>query len=54
MQKNKKKSGIDIDVKPETVTEETLAPVIETSKVEATEVETTKADVSKKTDTPKV
>ena len=53
-EKIRKKIGIDIDVKPETVTEETLAPVIETSKVEATkEVETAKADVSKKTDTPK-
>ena len=53
-EKIRKKIGIDIDVKPETVTEETLAPVIEASKVEATkEVETAKADVSKKTDTPK-
>ena len=53
-EKIRKKIGIDIDVKPETVTEETLAPVIETSKVEAIkEVETAKADVSKKTDTPK-
>ena len=53
-EKIRKKIGIDIDVKPETVTEETLAPVIETSKVEATkEVDTAKADVSKKTDTSK-
>ena len=42
-EKIRKKIGIDIDVKPETVTEETLAPVVETAK----------EDYSKKADAPK-
>jgi large subunit ribosomal protein L19 len=33
-EKIRKKIGIDIDVKPETVTEENLAPVAETKKEE--------------------
>tara|TARA_Y100001970_G_scaffold153650_1_gene188094 strand:+ start:239 stop:778 length:540 start_codon:yes stop_codon:yes gene_type:complete len=61
-EKIRKKIGIDVDVKPETVTEETLAPAVEatkeaeTSKVEAVkEVETAKAEIKKeiKTESPK-
>ena len=40
MQKRlRKKIGIDVDVKPETVTEENVAPVAEASKEEAPAVE---------------
>ena len=51
-EKIRKKIGIDIDVKPETVTEENLAPVTEESE---TEVKTEKAPVSeaKKEEAPK-
>jgi len=48
--KNRKKIGIDIDVKPETVTEENLAPV-------STELSNNKEDLNKadaqKEETPK-
>ena len=56
-EKIRKKIGIDIDVKPETVTEENLAPV--TPKPEAKKEETPKTDAApsgeaKKEDAPKV
>ena len=38
-EKIRKKIGIDVDVKPETVTEENVAPATEDPKVEATKVE---------------
>ena len=38
-EKIRKKIGIDVDVKPETVNEENVAPVVEASKEEATKVE---------------
>ena len=47
-EKIRKKIGIDIDVKPETVTEENLAPVTESKKEESPKVE------AKKEDSPKV
>ena len=47
-EKIRKKIGIDIDVKPETVTEENLAPVTESKKEEAPKVE------AKKEESPKV
>ena len=48
-EKIRKKIGIDIDVKPETVTEETLAPVVETAKVD----DSKKADAPKNVESPK-
>ncbi len=48
-EKIRKKIGIDIDVKPETVTEENVSPVAEASKAEATPVaEVTKAEAASK------
>jgi large subunit ribosomal protein L19 len=38
-EKIRKKIGIDVDVKPETVTEENVAPAAEASKEEASSVE---------------
>ena len=52
-EKIRKKIGIDIDVKPETVTEENLAPVTsETANIkeEAPKAEAPKADAKKKTE----
>ena len=57
-EKIRKKIGIDIDVKPETVTEENLAPVTsetvnikeEAHKAEAKKEEAPKADAKKKTE----
>ena len=49
-EKIRKKIGIDIDVKPETVTEESLAPVLsepDTKKEEAPKVETKKEEAPK-------
>ena len=57
-EKIRKKIGIDIDVKPETVTEENLAPVTETKKEEAPKVEAKKEEApkveAKKEEAPKV
>ena len=48
-EKIRKKIGIDIDVKPETVTEENVAPAAEVPKAEATTVaEAPKAEVASK------
>ena len=46
-EKIRKKIGIDIDVKPETVTEENLAPVTESKKEEAPKVEAKKEEAPK-------
>ena len=47
-EKIRKKIGIDVDVKPETVSEESVAPTeVETSKEEAPKVEASVADVKK-------
>ena len=53
-EKIRKKIGIDIDVKPETVTEENLAPAVEAKKEEATKVDPAPAVEAKKEDAPKV
>ena len=47
-EKIRKKNGIDVDVKPETVTEENLAPV--TSETVNTKEEAPKAEAEKKTE----
>ena len=52
-EKIRKKIGIDVDVKPETVTEENLAPVTEAKKEEAPKVDTTPAVEAKKEEAPK-
>ena len=55
-EKIRKKIGIDIDVKPETVTEENLAPVTPASgnkKEEVSKVEVATAAETKKEETPK-
>ena len=46
-EKIRKKIGIDIDAKPETVTEENLAPVTEAKKEETSELEDKKEEASK-------
>ena len=46
-EKIRKKIGIDVDVKPETVTEENLAPVTEAKKEEAPKVEIKKEEAPK-------
>ena len=46
-EKIRKKIGIDIDAKPETVTEENLAPVTEAKKEEAPKVEAKKKEAPK-------
>ena len=47
-EKIRKKIGIDVDIKPETVSEENVAsPQVETSKEEASKVEASVADVKK-------
>ena len=53
-EKIRKKIGIDVDVKPETVTEENLAPVIEAKKEEVSKVEAAPASEAKKEEAPKV
>ena len=53
-EKIRKKIGIDIDAKPETVTEENLAPVTEAKKEEAPKVEAAPAAEAKKEEAPKV
>ena len=50
----RKKIGIDIDAKPETVTEENLAPVTEAKKEEAPKAEAAPAAEAKKEEAPKV
>ena len=52
-EKIRKKIGIDIDVKPETVTEENLAPVTETKKEEAPKADAAPAAEAKKEEAPK-
>ena len=52
-EKIRKKIGIDVDVKPETVTEENLAPVTEAKKEEAPKVEAKKEEAPKE-EAPKV
>ena len=55
-EKIRKKIGIDIDVKPETVTEENLAPVTpepDNKKEEVSKVEAAPAAETKKEETPK-
>ena len=53
-EKIRKKIGIDIDVKPETVTEENLAPVSESKKEEAPKADAALAAEVKKEEAPKV
>ena len=53
-EKIRKKIGIDVDVKPETVTEENLAPVTEAKKEEAPKAEAAPAAAAKKEEAPKV
>ena len=45
-EKIRKKIGIDVDVKPETVTEENVAPATEDPKVEAPKVEAPKVEAA--------
>ena len=55
-EKIRKKIGIDIDVKPETVTEENLAPVtpeLDNKKEEVSKVEAAPVAETKKEETPK-
>ena len=52
-EKIRKKIGIDIDVKPETVTEENLAPLAEAKKEEAPKAEAAPAAEAKKEEAPK-
>ena len=53
-EKIRKKIGIDIDAKPETVTEENLAPATEAKKEEASKVEAAPAVEAKKEEASKV
>ncbi len=53
-EKIRKKIGIDIDAKPETVTEENLAPVTEAKKEEAPKAEAAPVAEAKKEEAPKV
>ncbi len=53
-EKIRKKIGIDIDTKPETVTEENLAPVTEAKKEEAPKAEAAPVAEAKKEEAPKV
>ena len=53
-EKIRKKIGIDIDAKPETVTEENLAPVTEAKKEEAPKAEAAPVAEAKKEVAPKV
>jgi len=45
--KIRKKIGIDVDAKPETVTEDNVAPVVEATKEEAPAVEAPAEEASK-------
>ena len=53
-EKIRKKIGIDVDVKPETVTEENVAPVTETPKEEVAAVEAATAAEAPKEEAPAV
>ena len=53
-EKIRKKIGIDVDVKPETVTEENLVPVTEAKKEEAPKAEAAPVAAAKKEEDPKV
>ena len=52
-EKIRKKIGIDVDVKPETVTEENVAPPTEAPKEEAPKVEVAPATEAQKEEAPK-
>ena len=52
-EKIRKKIGIDVDVKPETVTEENVAPAAETPKEEAPKIEAAQDDTVKAKEAPK-
>ena len=52
-EKIRKKIGIDIDVKPETVTEENVAPAAEAPKEEAPKEEASKAEATPVAEAPK-
>ena len=52
-EKIRKKIGIDIEVKPETVTEETLAPITEAIKTDAPKAEVVPKTEASKTEAPK-
>ena len=52
-EKIRKKIGIDVDVKPETVTEENVAPVAEALKEEAPKIEAAQDDTVKAKEAPK-
>ena len=52
-EKIRKKIGIDVDVKPETVTEENVAPPTEAPKEEAPKVEAAPAAEAPKEEAPK-
>jgi large subunit ribosomal protein L19 len=52
-EKIRKKIGIDVDVKPETVTEENVAPVAEALKEEAPKIEVAQDDTVKAKEAPK-
>ena len=52
-EKIRKKIGIDVDVKPETVTEENVAPVVEAPKEEATKTEALQTEAVKVEEAPK-
>ncbi len=52
-EKIRKKIGIDIEVKPETVTEETLAPITEDIKTDAPKAEVVPKTEASKTEAPK-
>ena len=53
-EKIRKKFGIDVDVKPETVTEENVAPIVEAPKEETPAVEAASAVEAPKEETPAV
>ena len=53
-EKIRKKIGIDVDVKPETVTEENVAPIVEAPKEETPAVEAAPAVEAPKEETPAV
>ena len=53
-EKIRKKIGIDVDVKPETVTEENVAPIVEAPKEETPVVEAAPAVEAPKEETPAV
>ena len=52
-EKIRKKIGIDVDVKPETVTEENVAPTVEAPKEEAPKIEAVQDDTVKAEEAPK-